>query len=102
MNDHLRVLQPGVHAEANGRYGGHNLGERQCLEVQQKEKEDLNTGNDCGRECDQLRVDFMAQTKHESTARKQPRPQLQRAFLTGPERGRLVCSWKRAVGFYTT
>ncbi len=98
MDHHLRILQQRIQAEAVGGNGSLHQREGRRGEVEQQEEEDLHAGEDgrgIGGEPD---VDLVAHAQHEAVGGEQPRPEEQRAFLPGPERGELVRAGQGAVG----
>ena len=98
MNHHLRVLKQGTEAEAvQGLRAGLDR-ERRRGEVQDGQKEDLNSGEDCGREGGEADIDAMADAQNESISREQERPEEQRPFLARPDCGELVRPPEGAVG----
>jgi hypothetical protein len=99
MNDHLGILQQWVHAKPVGGNRTRQTGKGQCLEVEQKKKEDLDAGQNGRRKGGQPEAGCVPQANDEAEPCQQPRPQQQRSLLARPERGELVRCGERAVGF---
>jgi hypothetical protein len=99
MNDHLGILQQWVHAIAIYRDRARQTGKGQCLEVEQKKKEDLDASQNGRRKGGKPEAGCVPQANDEAEPCQQPGPQQQRSLLARPERGKLVRCGQRAVGF---
>ena len=64
MDDHLGILQQRVQAVAIKRRLAGQHGERMRRKIQQQEEEELDTGNDRARVCEQPAVDAMSQSQN--------------------------------------
>jgi hypothetical protein len=85
MDDHLRILEQRVQAEAVGRSdAARDQSEGRRGEDQQHQEEDLNAGEDGGGVRSEGDVGLVAQAQHEAVGGEQPRPQQQGALLAGP------------------
>ena len=98
VDDHLRVLEEWVEAEAVGGELAGLDGEGWGGEVEQEEEEDLCAGQDGGGEGREANVDLMADAEDEAVGGEQPGPEQERALLAGPEGGELVGRVEFAVG----
>ena len=99
VDHHLGILQQRIEAGAvGGTDAAGDERERRRREVDQQQEEDLDAGEDRRGVGGELDVDLVADAEDESVGGEQQRPEQQRAFLAGPERGELVGRGQRAVG----
>ncbi len=98
MDDHLRILQQGVEAEAVGGERSRLKRERGCGKDQQQQEEDLDGGENRGRVGGKAHIYLVAYAEHEAVGGQQPAPKQQRAFLSGPQRRELISGRQLAVG----
>ncbi len=91
MNDHLRVLQQWIEAEAICRANAAgDDGEGQSDEINQQKEKDLHAGEDGRGVGVQRDVGLVAKAKDEAVGGKQPSPEQQGTLLPSPYRRELV------------
>ena len=84
VDDHLGILKEWSQTVAVSRDCAFHQRKGLRSEIQQKEKENLNGGNNDGCVSKQALIGLMTQAQHEPVSRKQQGPEKQRAFLPGP------------------
>src|SRR5262249_30002469 len=97
MDHHLGILQQRVEAGAVGRNAALLEGERMRSEVQNRQEEDLNGGDDHGRISEKSLVSAMTQAQNESVAAEKQRQEKQRTFLPRPEHREFIRCGKIAI-----
>ncbi len=72
-------------------------GKRVRGKIQNQQKENLHRGDDHRSVGEQALIGFVTQAQNESVAGQEQRPEQQRAFLTGPQDGKLISGGQVAI-----
>ena len=97
VDHHLGILQKRIQSAAIGAERPFEQAEGIGGKVDQREKENLHSGENDRGVGEEAGIGFVAQTENEAVSGEQQRPEQQRAFLAGPERRKFVRTGKIAV-----